>query len=97
MPCSDPDSTTYADNLVGTCRQCHEGVDERFAASYTHTALSITANPINRWIRGIYWVLIAVVIGGMVVHNLVILNFHAEAEGVRPLDVVRRLVEVVRS
>lgn len=77
LPATHAESTISPDNLVQTCRQCHEGVDERFASSYTHKTLSITANPINRWIRNVYWTMIAVVIGGMIAHNLVILNFYA--------------------
>jgi formate dehydrogenase gamma subunit len=77
LPQEHPESTIHADNVVETCRQCHEAADRKFAASYTHEAVSITANPINRWIRNVYWVIIAVVIGGMIVHNLVIMNFYA--------------------
>jgi formate dehydrogenase gamma subunit len=31
---------------------------------------------ITFWITRIYWVLLALIIGGMIVHNLIILNFH---------------------
>ncbi len=93
LPSTDPRSTVHAANIVGTCGQCHKLVDEAFAASYTHEKLSITANPINRWIRGIYWVLITVVIGGMALHNLVILNFHAvrKRRELEAVQTVRRL------
>jgi formate dehydrogenase gamma subunit len=93
LPRTHPQSTIHPDNLQETCRQCHERVDERFAASYTHESLSITANPINRWIRNAYWVLIASVIGGMVAHNLVILNFHAvrKRRELERVPTVRRL------
>ncbi|NIM00329.1 MAG: DUF4405 domain-containing protein [Acidobacteria bacterium] len=97
LPHTEPQSTIHADNLVQTCGQCHKRADEAFASSYTHEQLSVTANPVNRWIRGIYWVLITGVIGGMVLHNLVILNFHAvrkrrqlgQATTVRRLDHVQ--------
>jgi cytochrome b subunit of formate dehydrogenase len=46
-----------------------------FARSYSHEAASITANPINRFIRTAYYALIALVIGGMIVHNLIIMNY----------------------
>jgi formate dehydrogenase gamma subunit len=75
LPDEDPASTVNPNNVVATCRACHADADTRFAASYTHTAASISANPVNRWIRNIYLVLITLIIGGMVVHNLVIMNF----------------------
>jgi len=93
LPQAHPQSTIHPDNLQETCRQCHERVDRRFAASYTHESLSITTNPINRWIRSMYWVLIAGVIGAMAVHNLVILNFHAvrKRRELERVPTVRRL------
>jgi len=75
-PASDPASTIHPDNVLSTCRQCHATADAGFAASYTHESASITANPINRWIRNAYVVLIVVVIGGMLLHNLVIVNYY---------------------
>jgi cytochrome b subunit of formate dehydrogenase/DnaJ-class molecular chaperone len=75
LPRADSASTINPANVVGTCRQCHAAADVKFAASYTHEAASITANPINRIIRSIYLVLIVLIIGGMVVHNLMIMNY----------------------
>lgn len=75
LPAKDPASTIHPDNVIATCAQCHPQASERFAASYTHEATSLMANPINRTIRGIYIVLIAGIIGLMVVHNLVIMNY----------------------
>ena len=77
LPEEDSASTIHPDNVVATCGQCHDNADVKFAASYTHTAASITKNPVNRLIRSIYIVLIIVVIGGMVLHNLVILSHYA--------------------
>ena len=76
LPEADSASTIHPDNVAATCAQCHDGADERFAASYTHTATSITANPVNRLIRNIYLLLISITIGGMVLHNLVIMNYY---------------------
>lgn len=75
LPEADSASSIHATNLVATCAQCHENADRRFAESYTHEDASITKNPINRWIRNIYVVLIALIIGAMIVHNLVIMNY----------------------
>lgn len=63
-------------NVVHTCQKCHPKADVTFAASYTHTTLQSKAGGINYWIARVYWVLLAVVIGGMVLHNLIILNWH---------------------
>jgi formate dehydrogenase gamma subunit len=75
LPVIDPASTIHPNNVVQTCMECHEGATAKFAQSYTHAAASVTQNPVNRIIRNIYFVLIAVVIGGMVLHNLVVMNY----------------------
>lgn len=72
----DPLSSIHASNLVHTCAKCHPRADASFANSYTHAALQPRIGGINYWIERIYWVLLAVIIGGMVVHNLIIMNFH---------------------
>jgi formate dehydrogenase gamma subunit len=76
LPASDSISTIAPANVVKTCQGCHPRADAAFAASYTHETASITANPINRWIRNIYIVIIAILIGGMVAHNVIILNYY---------------------
>ena len=70
-------STIHAGNIKTTCAKCHPGADDTFAASYTHKALQPrvrrhqlldhprlldSADPS--------------IIGGMLVHNLIIVNFH---------------------
>ena len=69
-------STIHDANVTTTCAKCHPKADENFAASYTHQALQPRQGGANYWIARIYWVAIIVIIGGMVVHNLIILNFH---------------------
>ena len=76
LPKAHSASTIHPDNVLDTCRTCHERADARFAASYTHEAASITANPVNRWIRSIYIGMIIVVVGGMLLHNFVIINYY---------------------
>ena len=76
LPASDSTSSIHLSNVVATCQTCHPRADAGFAASYTHEKASITANPVNRWIRTIYLVVIALFIGGMVLHNVLILNFY---------------------
>jgi cytochrome b subunit of formate dehydrogenase len=75
LPSSDPRSTINRANLVHTCGQCHPGVTEKFVSGKVHieTPLSAdTASKAVRWIRQIYVSLIVAVIGGMVLHNLII-------------------------
>jgi len=76
LPEADPLSSIHPDNVVATCQACHKDADLNFARSYTHAATSITTNPINRTIRKIYIFLIIAVIGGMVFHNILILNHY---------------------
>jgi formate dehydrogenase gamma subunit len=93
LPETHEDSTIHHDNLVETCQQCHPGANEKFAHSYTHATVSITENPINRWIRSIYLTMIVVVIGGMAIHNGVIVAFYANIRRRRQktLRTVKRL------
>jgi cytochrome b subunit of formate dehydrogenase len=75
LPSSDPHSTTNRANLVNTCGQCHPGVSEKFVAAKVHVDAPLSADTGSkavRWIRKFYLSLIAFVIGGMVVHNLII-------------------------
>ncbi len=102
LPASDSTSTIYISNVVQTCQQCHPGADQQFAASYTHEATSVISNPINRLIKSVYLWLIALTIGGMLLHNVVILSFYAikrrkeamSAESILRLDVVQRIQHV---
>ncbi|MBK6765719.1 MAG: cytochrome b/b6 domain-containing protein [bacterium] len=73
---NDSLSSIYKSNLVETCAKCHPKADANFAQSYTHQALQPTEGGAQWWIARIYWIMIIVVIGGMVLHNLVILNYH---------------------
>jgi cytochrome b subunit of formate dehydrogenase/nitrate/TMAO reductase-like tetraheme cytochrome c subunit len=68
----EPASTVHENNLVQTCMQCHENATETFSKSYTHEAMLLRDNPINYFIRLIYIILIVAIVGGMVVHNLII-------------------------
>ena len=76
LPESDSTSSIHPDNVADTCGRCHEGADLAFALSYNHRTAGIGTNPVNKLIRAVYLVLIVVTIGGMVVHNLVIMNYY---------------------
>ena len=75
LPAVDTASSISPGHVVTTCRQCHPQADASFAASYTHEKASITANPVNRIIRAVYIIVIIGMIGGMVLHNLIIMNY----------------------
>jgi cytochrome b subunit of formate dehydrogenase/nitrate/TMAO reductase-like tetraheme cytochrome c subunit len=75
LPSTDPRSMINKANLVKTCGQCHPGVSEKFALSKVHVDAPLSADVGSvavRWIRKFYLSLIAVVIGGMVLHNFLI-------------------------
>ncbi len=70
----DPTSSIHPDNVTATCARCHEGANPTFARSYTHET-ALQARGYHEWARLIYLVLISVVLGGMVLHNLVIVRY----------------------
>ena len=75
LPSTDERSTISKQNLVRTCGQCHPGVGEKFVLGKVHVDAPLSADVGSvavRWIRKFYLSLIAVVIGGMLVHNFII-------------------------
>ncbi len=67
----DPKSSIHPDNVVATCGRCHANSNPRFAASYSHV-LARDKKMIHDWVALVYWILIPLVLGGMLIHNLVI-------------------------
>jgi len=76
LPGADPESSVSEANVVATCQQCHEGANAQFAASYDHAAASAATNRGRRIVTALYIGLIIVVIGGMALHNALILNYY---------------------
>ncbi len=76
LPAADPESSVSEENIVETCGQCHEEATREFALSYDHVAASAATNRGKRIVTAIYIVLIVVVIGGMALHNALILNYY---------------------
>lgn len=75
LPSSDPRSTINRANLVKTCGQCHPGVTEKFVEAKVHVDTPLSADTgsiLVRWVRKFYLGLITFVIGGMLLHNLII-------------------------
>ena len=75
LPSSDPRSTINQANLVKTCGQCHPGVSQKFVLAKVNVDAPLSADTGSvavRWIRKFYLGMIALVIGGMLLHNLLI-------------------------
>jgi predicted CXXCH cytochrome family protein len=71
LPSSDPASTVHRSNLAATCGSCHPGANENFARGAVHVVEARDPESgILYWIRAFYLYLIAVVVGGMFLHNL---------------------------
>ena len=82
LPASDPKSTVNPANLLATCQKCHANATEKFIQGPIHedrNAVTGLGGRINRWVRSAYLGMILAVIGGMVLHNLLILRRKALA------------------
>ncbi len=76
---TDPRSLVHKDNLIATCGSCHPGANERFSQGTVHIALdSKEEEPLLYWISTLYLILIFVIIGGMLAHN--ILDFYRKSK-----------------
>ncbi|MGA2990273.1 MAG: cytochrome b/b6 domain-containing protein [Candidatus Korobacteraceae bacterium] len=76
LPSSDPRSTINKANLVHTCGKCHPGANANFAASRMHIdphAADIESKVV-RFVRDFYQLLIIATIGGMLLHNGLVLQ-----------------------
>lgn len=65
-------SSIHPDNLVETCQRCHQGANERFSRSYTHRSVILAEKPVEYYVKIVYYIIIGVVIGGMLIHNSII-------------------------
>jgi cytochrome b subunit of formate dehydrogenase len=75
LPSSDPRSTTNPNHLAETCGKCHPGAGPNFTKGKIHIDVPLSADigsTAVRWVRRLYIGMIAVVIGGMILHNLII-------------------------
>jgi cytochrome b subunit of formate dehydrogenase len=75
LPSSDARSMTNSAHLVDTCGKCHPGAGENFTKGKIHIDVPLSADigsTAVRWTRRFYISMIAVVIGGMLLHNLII-------------------------
>lgn len=77
LPASDPRSMVNKANLVKTCQKCHANANEKFSLGTIHADKNDQSGlgaKVDHWVRSIYLTMIFAVIGGMLVHNLLILR-----------------------
>lgn len=77
LPETDPASTIHDDNLVETCAQCHEEAGPNFAAGPVHIIPTSPDQKALGIVRIAYLWLLAILIGGMIGHNTLIMMRHA--------------------
>lgn len=68
-------SSIYSANLVETCSSCHPDATPEFAQISVHPIDQETRNPIAFYVQNIYLWLVIVVIGGMFIHNFIIITY----------------------
>ncbi len=73
LPQSNIASSIHPDNLTKTCQKCHPMANDAFAASYSHNIAEEQFATMNRYIEVIYIIAIVLIIGGMLLHNGIIL------------------------
>jgi len=94
LPSSDERSTINRANLVKTCGQCHPGVTDKFVAAKVHVDAPLSADTGSiavRWIRKFYVGMIVLVIGGMLLHNLIIWRRKAIAHRAAQHRIIERM------
>jgi cytochrome b subunit of formate dehydrogenase len=67
---SDPTSSVNKKNLAATCGKCHPGANTAFTEGKIHVTEEKADAPVLYWLATMYLILIGVVIGGMLVHNV---------------------------
>jgi len=75
LPSRDPRSTINHANLAKTCGQCHPGANEKFISFKVHSdgvAKADFSSKVIGYISKFYIWMIIGVIGGMVLHNLIV-------------------------
>jgi cytochrome b subunit of formate dehydrogenase len=80
LPSSDPASTTHLGNIAETCSQCHPDAGPNFAKGKIHLMDTDPSQKALGIVRLVYLLLIAGTIGGMVLHNTLMMARHAFAK-----------------
>jgi cytochrome b subunit of formate dehydrogenase len=74
LPSRDPDSMVNEAHLIRTCGQCHPDAGPGFVDGPIHTTPDKDEAKVAYWARVVYWFLIPMVIGGMLLHNFVLVG-----------------------
>lgn len=69
-------SSIHPTQLKDTCEKCHPNSSDGFAQSYTHKSVMIAERPAEYYVKIIYYFLIGITIGGMLIHNGIIFVGH---------------------
>jgi cytochrome b subunit of formate dehydrogenase len=69
-PSADPTSRIHKSNLAKTCGSCHPGANENFAKGQVHVIASAGGEEVLYIVSTAYIILLVIVIGGMLIHNL---------------------------
>lgn len=69
-PSSDSTSRISKNNLVKTCGTCHPGANENFTRGAVHVIATSGNEQVLYFVSSGYILLIVLVIGGMIIHNL---------------------------
>jgi len=74
LPSKNPDSTIHASHLTETCGKCHPGATQSFVSGKIHADSGQDAGTgavVNRWVKTIYIVLIALTVFLLGAHNAI--------------------------
>lgn len=73
LPSIDPNSRIHPRNVAKTCGQCHAGAALRLGTGKVHAALSGSGegSRVAGFLRAFYLLMIPLIIGGMLFHNLI--------------------------
>jgi len=93
LPKYHKESTIHENNVLETCKKCHANANQMFAISYAHYSDEDTESGfIQNLISTIYFWMIVIVIGGMLVHNIIIYIYDLR----KKLDKRRKKIRVPR-
>jgi len=70
------ESSVHPSNLTTTCGKCHDDVSADFIKIAVHPKDMKSRNPVAYYAEIIYITLIIVVVGGMLIHNVILLSFY---------------------
>jgi formate dehydrogenase gamma subunit len=73
---SNPESSINPDNLRKTCGKCHKNISPEFIGISVHPKDLESRNPIGYFAQNIYIWLIVITIGGMIIHNIIIVSYY---------------------